>query len=224
MRHIVMILTLLTLLTPHPAKAGWESSARFQTTQESTISIQSPILGQALQGSVTINGNSAVEGFQSSEVSFAYAHDSTDTWFLIQYSTLPVQDGMLATWDTTTITDGNYSLRLVVLLTDGTQVTQQVNGLRVRNYSPIETDTPTPAAPSLTPAPGTPTSYAPPTITPSPSLTPPHPTPTPLPTNPAEISTTEAIVTLGKGAMIAIVLFVILGGYLGIRAALRKRT
>ena len=224
MRHIGLILTLLTLLIPHPVMAGWEGSARLQTTQESTINIQSPVPGQALQGSVTISGNSAVEGFQSSEVSFAYAHDPTDTWFLIQYSTLPVQDGMLASWDTTTITDGNYSIRLVVLLTDGSQVKQRVNGLRVRNYSPIETDTPTPIAPSLTPAPGTPTSYAPPTATPSPSLTPPRPTPTPLPTNPAEISTTEAIMTLGKGAMITLGLFVFLGGYLGIRAALRKRT
>ncbi len=69
------------------------------------------------------------------------------------------------------------------------QITLIVPGLRVRNYTPIETDTPTPLPPSATSGPGTAAAAQPyPEHDPHPSATPLPPTPTPLPTNPAIIS------------------------------------
>ena len=63
-------------------------------------------------------------------------------WFLIQYSYEPVENGTLAVWDTSTIADGNYHLRIKVLLTDGRTRETIVSQLRVRNYTAVETSTP----------------------------------------------------------------------------------
>ena len=106
-----------------------------------------------LQGVVTIRGSSNETGFLSAEVDFTYAGDTTGTWFLIATDSQPVDSSTLATWDTTTITDGDYNLRLRVILSDGTHLDVIIPNLRVRNYTPIETPTPAPTAvqPTLTP-------------------------------------------------------------------------
>jgi hypothetical protein len=137
----------------------------------------------------------------------------TDTWFLIYDSDEAVSDGELTQWDTSTITDGEYKLRLVVTLQDGSQITTDINNLRVRNYTPIETST---SEPTATRAPGdTPA----PTITPTPTTTPIPPTATPLPPNPAIISSHDILLSLGKGALVTIGFFAILGLYQLIRSA-----
>jgi hypothetical protein len=196
----------------------------FQATPTAWVVLQSPSPGQALQGDVLIAGNTTMAEFAAAEIYFSYSDDPTGTWFLIDRSTMPVENGTLAHWDTTTITDGNYSLRLLIFYSDGTQDNWVIPGLRVRNYTPIETDTSTPLPPSPTPAPGTP---LPPTASPTPTLpattTPVPPTPTPLPTNPAILSNMDIVKTTGTGAGIGIGLLALRGIYLGIRKWLRNR-
>jgi len=222
MGHLSLILTLLVIIIPYPVMAELKSSPHVQTTAPSA-SVDTPVSGQAVQGSVIIRGNTSTDGFQSFEVDFSYVNNHTQTWFLIQENTTPVEDGVLAVWDTSTITDGEYLLRLLINQIDGTQLEVLVNGLRVRNYSPIETDTPTPTLSSITHNPGLAT--ASPTLfqTPSPTDTPHPTTPTPLPSNPAVITSTQMVLTLGKGAGFSIVLLAILGAYVGIRNYLRNR-
>lgn len=176
-------------------------------TATPSVNIQSPVAGQALQGSVAILGNTAVEGFASAELYFGYAQDSTNTWFLIQSYDQPITNGTLAQWDTTTISDGSYDLKLAVTLQDGKKSEKITRGVRVRNYTAIETDTPTPVTPTSTPLPGAPTST--PTRTPTPVL----PTGTPLPTNPAQLSPSALEDSLGKGALAVFGLFAVLGLY-----------
>jgi hypothetical protein len=108
-----------------------------------SIKVTSPLPGQAIQGNVIIQGETNIEGFVRAELSFAYQNDPTDTWFFIRKSDTPAK-GELFNWDTTSITDGNYQLRLIVFLDDGRQSTLIIPNLRVRNYSPIETNTPAP--------------------------------------------------------------------------------
>jgi hypothetical protein len=212
------------IVLPHPINMMWKPSLQVQSTAVPNVIITTPIMGQPVQGSVVILGNTGIDGFQSYEIDFSYVDDPTQTWFLMQEGTTPIQNGVLTVWDTTTITDGEYTLRLMVTLTDGNQIEQLVKGVRVRNYSPIETDTPTPPLPSLTLVAGLPVASATPGFTPTQTLTPYPLTPTPLPTNPAEISSSQMLQTLGKGVLITIGLFIILGSYLGIRATLRNRT
>jgi hypothetical protein len=181
--------------------------------------IHSPLPGQALQGLVPINGNTVENGFKSAELEFSYTYDPTHTWFLINETDKPVSDGLLAQWDTTTLTDEIYDLRLTILLSDGRRDSVTVSGLRVRNYTPIETDTPTPVTPTSTPVPGdTPI----PTKTPTPTVTPIPPTFTPLPPNPAQLSTQDITTSLGKGALVMLGMFAMMGIYYVISLARKK--
>jgi hypothetical protein len=169
--------------------------------------LRAPLPGQALQGSVAVIGNTAIHGFVSAELAFSYAGHPEDTWFLIAETDQPVSDGTLAQWDTNAITDGNYDLRLRVRRDDGSIQEQVIPGLRVRNYTPAETNTPTPVTPTATVVPGK---------TPVPTQTdtpPPKPTPTTLPTNPAEVTSGDAATSLGKGALAILGLFALMGVY-----------
>ena len=196
-RFLVVLLLLLT----------WLSRASLVSAQAPgpQVSIRSPQAGEALQGQVTITGSSNVAGFASAEVSFAYANDPTGTWFLITSSGQPMAQGTLAVWDTMTITDGLYTLRLRVKLGDGSYIDAIVPDLRVRNYTPVETSTPTAAPVHATPVPN-----AIATVTP-------YPTPTALPSNPAALSPSRIYASLGYGALIVAALFLLFGLYARLR-------
>jgi len=174
-------------------------------TAQGLPAINSPKQGEVLQGTVTIRGSSTETGFQSFEVDFAYTGDTTGTWFLISQSSQAVDLGTLATWDTTTITDGNYDLRLRIILNDGTPLDVIISDLRVRNYTPIETPTPAPTVIK-------------PTLTPTDTLTPtPFPSPTPLPVNPAVLTTLDISASLAYGGLGAVALIIIFGIYFWVR-------
>ncbi|MCU0484924.1 MAG: hypothetical protein MUC85_02320 [Anaerolineales bacterium] len=181
------------------------------------VSIISPQSGQAIQGLVPVMVNTMVEGFLSAELYFSYAGDSTGTWFLISQQDVAMSEAPIATWDTSTITDGNYILRLVVTAREREPIIFLVEGLRVRNYSPVETDTPTPSA-TLPPA-DLPTHTPAPTLT----LTPIPLTSTPLPTNPAVVSVEQFGLSAGAGGLAAIVGIGALGFYLSIQQRRRRR-
>jgi hypothetical protein len=189
------------------------------TLSPAPASIQSPAAGQALQGRVIIQGNTAVAGFISSELNFAYSDSPLDTQFLINATDKPVSNGNLAEWDTSTITDGVYDLHLTVALENGNSVTVTIPKLRVRNYTTIETNTPTPVTPTATTVPGdTPI----PSATPTPTQTPIPPTATALAANPVEITDQDVNLSLGKGALLSLGLFALIGVYVSIKN-LRKR-
>ena len=197
MRTIVFFLFLGTALS-------LPFSGLLQTSPQLPI-IESPRVGDALQGIVTVYGSSDVAGFSSVEFSFAYSDDPTGTWFLISTSDQPVTTGALATWDTTIITDGNYILRMRVFFSDGTTSDATVSGLRVRNYTHVETPTPIPTAPEATSVP---------TLTPTET---PFPTPTSLPRNPVELSSTNIFGSILYGGLAAILVILILIIYLWLR-------
>jgi len=167
--------------------------------------ITTPRSGDVLQGAVTVSGSSDVQDFLSSEIDFAYAADTTGTWFLVAASNQPISAGTLAAWDTTTITDGDYILRLRVYLTDGSYRETLVTGLRVRNYTPVETPTPAPVATQATTTPTTTQTATP------------FPTPTSLPPNPAALAPTDVSASILYGGLAAILTFVIIGIYLWLR-------
>jgi hypothetical protein len=182
--------------------------------------VLSPSGGQALQGSVPIVINPSLYGFKSAELTFSYTNNPTNTWFYIAEATQAASGGKIADWDTTTLTDGNYTLRLVITVQDGSQITTTVSGLRVRNYTPIETSTSTLPAPTATSAPGdTPV----PTATRVPSPSPVPLTSTPLPLNPAEVSPHDLETSLAQGVLAALALIILFGSALVIRQRSRMK-
>lgn len=188
------------------------------------IAITSPTSGAFLRGQVTITGTATADNFLSAQLDFGYASDitpaggSTGTWFTLQTFSQPVQDSTLATWDTTTITDGDYILRLRVNLGDGTS--QEVTvPVRIQNDTPIVTPTATSLPPTATAEEITgaeiPTPFL---LAASPTPTDvPRPTPTALPTNPVSLNQSEIYSSLGRGALVIIGLFIFSGILLRLR-------
>lgn len=173
--------------------------------------ITAPLRGGVLQGQVAVSGTTDIPGFISAEVAFAYQNDETDTWFVLSQSQQGVRDGLLVSWDTTTITDGTYRLRLRVETSDGQTLETLVENLRVRNYTPVEMD----PTPGVTPESE---SIATAELQPTPIL----PTPTALPGNPARVTTETLTTSLQCGLIGAAGLFLALGVYLLLRKAARR--
>jgi hypothetical protein len=222
MRTLYMILMVTISLVPSLMKVEpLSSNIKQGTTLKATIS--SPLPSEVIQGAVVIRGNTHMDGFLAYEVDFAYSADTTQTWFLIQESTLSIQDGILAVWDTTTITDGEYNLRLMITQTGGESVEVQVSNLRVHNYTPKETDTPMPTQSQATLAVNIPNNTEALLFTATPKVTSLPATPVPLSTNPAEISPAQVMMMFGMGAGIITIIFAILGVYIGIRTTSHNR-
>jgi hypothetical protein len=204
MKRFLLIIWLIFAFLPQPVHAQ----------EGDQVTISSPEEGQFVQGIAIVTGSVTATGFSSYELSFAYNDDPTQTWFVLTSGSSPVYDGQLGTWDTSTLTDGDYALRLRVFLLDGSQQEVTVTGLRVRNYTPIPTATFTP---TVTPV----VKFAAPTaqrialaaVTATPSM----PTPTPMPPNPASLAERSIPGALGRGAALALGLFVILGLLLRLR-------
>lgn len=183
----------------------------FQTSFE--VIIRSPQPGEAVQGLVQITGSTRVEGFISYELSFSFEDDPTGTSFLIQQSREPVNYDVLGEWDTSVLTDGTYTLQLMVERQGGAPVSTFVEGLRVRNYSPIETHTPSPLQTFvLQDALNTTPSSIQPAHTPTPK-----PTLTPLAKNPAELHTSQITSAMVCGGILAIIVLGLLGFYVTAR-------
>jgi hypothetical protein len=192
------------------------------TAQTDAPRIIAPQGGEALRGTVAVRGETTVANFFAWELSFAYTDDETDTWFIIQESFNPVDGGLLAEWDTFSLTDGRYDLRLRVTQQDASVEETFVRGIRVRNYTIEETNTPTPTLPpTITPTPD-PRQFTPtptPTVTITPTTT---PTRTPLPPNPAQLSNTIIENTILRGAAGSLVVFLLLGMYISLRNRMRR--
>jgi hypothetical protein len=197
-----------------PAAGATSGPTAATEARQKTAAILSPVPGQALQGSAPIVVDTAVEGFEAAELAFAYANNPSGTWFTLFQSNQPVSGEALMEWDTSQISDGTYTLRLTVRLSDGTQQEVEAAGLRVRNYTAIENDTPTPVTPSATSPPqDTPV----PSFTPTPTGTPRPPTPTPLPDNPAVLDKSEVVKSAAKGALVVLGIFALAALYGALR-------
>ncbi len=210
-----LVSLFLALFSLYGAIGGYQSrlfpDKTYQISEHPRVDTPQP--GDVLMGKVSIKGSTDVLDFQSAEVSFRYEADAGETWYLIQQSSDAVRDGTLAVWDTTTIADGTYALRVRVALSVNRNVEVVIPYLRVRNYSPVETATPgAPHEGLQQPTEVKPTATA--------AV---YPTPTDLPDNPAQITPVRLGFSLVQGAAFTIVSFVLLGIYLVLRAIRRRR-
>jgi len=181
------------------------------------VSISYPIHGQTLKGIVNITGSITLEGWTSYELAFSDTGASTPSWFVFITGENPLpEDGLLTAWDTTTLTDGDYTLRLRVSGPNGDQ-DAYVYGLHINNYTP---DTPLPTqtfTATVTPT-SSPVATATMTFTPLPTSTP-YVSPTPMPPNPAILYSNEIVFDLVRGALFTGMLFGVFGLFLSLRSS-----
>jgi hypothetical protein len=197
-----MRLILICVIIPVSLLIGTPVVAQGVTTSIITY----PSTGQVLQGQVAITGTTDIPSFATAELDFGYVSDETSTRFLIQTLTHPIANNLLATWDTTSISDGDYLILLRVFLTDGTFQDTTVS-VKVRNYTTLPTATPTilPTEPAI---------QIPTAILVVPSMTPtlaPLPTPTLLPPNTAATNENEIYTGFWRGGLVVLLLFLIFG-------------
>jgi len=182
------------------------------------VAITFPLTGDVLRGEITVTGTLDAENFLSAQLDFTYASNEAGNWFTLQTFSQPVLNSALAIWNTTSISDGDYILRLSVNLVDGT--TQEVTvPVKVQNDTVFMTPTSVPIATSDSVTIQIPTPFL---LAASPTPTEvPRPTPTALPTNSAALNQTAIYTSLGRGALVIIGLFIFAGIIIRLRRSWR---
>jgi hypothetical protein len=177
------------------------------------VAITSPAPDEVLRGQVSITGKVDIPSFVSAQLDFAYASNPTNTWFTIQAFSQPMVDSTLATWDTTSITDGDYILRLRVNFEDGTSQEVTVPVKIGNDAAPPPT-----LEPTVTPQPDVVLIPTPFLLAASPTPTEvPRSTPTALPTNPVALGQSQIYASLGRGALVILGLFALAGIIIRVR-------
>lgn len=184
--------------------------------QETPVNISSPQAGETLHGQVEIIGNMNAPNFLSAELTFSYAANVADTWFRIQTFSQPVAGPAIAVWDTASLTDGDYTLRLRVFFQDGSFQDVLISDLKIRNDAPL----PAEIVPTETAFPQFISTLPPPALTGLPAAAITYPSPKPLPANPASVTISSIYSTFGRGALITLVLFI----FFSLLLRLRKNT
>jgi PKD repeat protein len=113
-----------------------------------SIVILSPVPGNVLAGNVQIVGAATHPNFLQYQVEAGPDPNPGNLWYPITAAIqTPVINGTLSIWNTTTVPDGAWALRLRVYLRDGTTLTTVVNNVRVQNQAPTPVPSPTPNIP-----------------------------------------------------------------------------
>ncbi len=169
MRKAVLCLVLLCVV----GTGGLVSRAALPMLQAGQASITSPNSNAVVRGTVPVVGTAAHPDFWKYEL--YYAAEGTDQWFLIGIvHENQVADGLLETWETAGIPDGDYALRLRLVNRTGNYDEFFIRSIRVANAVPTDTPAPTrTAAPTATITPAaTPTFVIPTSVLSQPTVTP----------------------------------------------------
>jgi hypothetical protein len=187
--------------------------------ETAVVRIIAPLPDETVRAQLSIIGSTNLPGFQSAEFAFAYARDDTDTWFTIGRSDVPVEMGELAIWDTASVADAEYTLRVRVFMQDGSFSEAFVTGLRVENTSEdvVATWSATTALPPMEAIASQASPDPIPTATARP--TPVLGAPTAVPTNPAALPVGSVRDSLVLGAVLTGVAFLLLGLLIRLRRA-----
>lgn len=133
------------------------------------VEIQSPRDSAMVEGVVPVFGSARMDDFSHYAVQYGIG-DNPLGWGEVARKDFPLEDGVLAAWDTRSRSNGVYSLRVVVFDRQGNQAASPAVRVTVNNPEPTITPTPTQTTtPTITP---TPTITLQPTATTTPSTTP----------------------------------------------------
>ena len=218
-------------------------------SQEPRPIIAQPAQNAAVRGEVQIVGSATHPQFQRYELYFAPWPPSDQSWVFIGDAHFnPVQLGLLGTWDSRSVTDGTYGLRVRVVKQDGNYIDSEPRTVEVANFRQVATPTPEVAEATAEPLPtpveevAVPTvAIVVPTIEGPPTVQPPTPTPEPEVTpilmansgssagqtggKPASVTdqlfnTARLADAVKKAAMYTVAAFVLIGAFFAVKALL----
>lgn len=146
MRRIPIVVLWLTLL----------AAASFVWAQDGEIEITSPEPNSEVSGVIDVTGSVSVPDLRNYSLEVTTGEDlESARWTPVTLPARdPVEDGVLAQWDTSIVPDDTYTLRLRVALTSGETETVTVEGITVANAGAEAQAAPEEAAgPTLVPRP-----------------------------------------------------------------------
>ena len=85
------------------------------------VNLTSPVTGDKIGGSVTVKGSAKITNFGFFTLQIAHPGDSV--WLPILVGQQAIKNDVLGTWETSTLTPGDYMLRLVVTDNVGAELT-----------------------------------------------------------------------------------------------------
>ncbi len=85
------------------------------------VNLTDPLNGNRVSGSITVRGNANIVNFGFYTLQIAHPGDAI--WLTIQVGQQPVRNDILSTWDTSSLTPGEYMLKLVVTDNVGNEMT-----------------------------------------------------------------------------------------------------
>ena len=141
----IALVTLFSL-----ALLAWPAQAS-PPAQGSQAVITSPVDGQEIAGTLTVSGSASHPDFTRYELAFGPDPNPKDAWQVFSENNQQVANNVLGAWNTTSVADGTYMLRLRVVRKDSNYSEAFVRGLAVRNQQPTKTPTPSAPAPTFEP-------------------------------------------------------------------------
>lgn len=150
MKWGISLLLLILFLLPGITAVGQQNG------------IGAPAAGETIAGVVTVTGTAVHLAFLRYELAFLNESNQGAGWIVFAESSQPVENGVLAIWDTTVghnvgapvFPDGRYQLRLRVVKTDYNYDEFFVTSLTIHNAGPTPTPTPEETAVAITTTPG----------------------------------------------------------------------
>ena len=140
-RPLVLVLLTLVILG---AAALANTALAAPASQEARPIIAQPAQDSAVRGVVQVVGTAVHPEFQRYELYYApWPVPSDNAWTFIgdaHFNQQPL--GLLGTWDSRSVTDGAYALRLRVVKQDGNYFDSDPRRVLVANTRPVESPTP----------------------------------------------------------------------------------
>lgn len=171
-------------------------------SQLDIVRITSPNEGEILQGNIYIEGTVSGSTFQFAEISFQYQDSQSSNWFEIGKIDAPIVDDTIGIWDTSTIADGIYRIKVVAHYENDRVQEAIVNNLDIRNYTALD-----PSVTDELPANELDESESQVTATPVvPTIT----VPTPMPKNEMVVTKTQFFLTLLQGAIFGVLFLAVI--------------
>ncbi len=166
-KYYTFLVAILVLTLWAGQRSGVLAAPPRQEGQDSAL-ITQPVEGESVQGVVSIIGTATHPAFNFYVIEISPRPG--EQWQFVGDGQTPVENGQLTTWDTNTVPDGTYAIRLRVVYVDGNFSEAPPREVVVTNTQPLPTNTPE----------ATPTEEGPVDIDPGP----PTATSTPLPPTP----------------------------------------
>jgi hypothetical protein len=192
-KRILAVGTALVMILLTGSSPGWAAP---QPQARSVVTY--PTSGMTVSGLVDVTGIATHPNMNFFQIRYAAGSQPTGESQWVDFAFVEgtqVENNVLATWDTTVIPDGQYTLALAVWGMDDSSNPYVffVTHLAVNNAQPVAT----PTSAAATPEP-LPTAVIGPTPTPVPIVQPATSTPRPSPTPPSEVAEADTDLPTGE--------------------------